>query len=156
MVETPDEIVFHKVEACECCGKNLKNLPSEGKEKRQQYDIPPMKTIVTEHQSERKHCGCGHLNYAFPAGVENTVQYGPNMKTLAVYLQNYQLLPYERTAEMFSDLFGHSPSVGSLYQFNAKAYQKLETFEDRLKQLLAMCMVLGFDETGFRVLAKCM
>ena len=73
---------------------------------------------------------------------------------MMVYLQNYQLLPYERTKELISDLFNHNVSKGTLYNTSNSAYNKLEKFENRLKELLTYCMVAGFDETGFRVLSK--
>jgi transposase len=43
---------------------------------------------------------------SFPAGVNAPVQYGPRVKTTAVYLRDYQLLPLERLAESMRDLFG--------------------------------------------------
>jgi len=64
--------------------------------------------------------------------IKECVHYGPNIKGTVVYLQDYQLLPYGRTKKLIKDLFGHSISKGSLYNFQKKAYNKLETFEDKL------------------------
>ena len=99
-------------------------------------------------------CSCGHTNKVFPLGVNHYVQYGPNIKGTLVYLQDYQLLPYERTKELVKDLFGHSISTGTLYNIGKYAYEKLESFEEQLKKLLTSCLVVGFDETGFRVMAN--
>ena len=63
-------------------------------------------------------------------------------------------MPYERTKELIKDLFCHSISKGSLYNFREKAFNKLENFEERLKTLLCLSLVLGFDETGFRINKK--
>jgi len=130
MSEQVDEVKKHEVEYCKNCDKNLKNQTADSIEKRQVYDIPEIKIGITEHQSEVKQCTCGCVNKAFPKGVDHSVQYGPNIKGTVVYLQDYQLLPYGRTKELIKDLFGHSISKGSLYNFRKKAYNKLETFED--------------------------
>ena len=60
-----------------------------------------------EHRAERKRCPCcGTLNRAeFPEAVAQPVQYGPRLQGIAAYLKNYGLLPYQRTAELFEDLF---------------------------------------------------
>jgi transposase len=154
MVEQPDEIKYHKVNCCECCQKKLSNQKADRIERRQVYDIPPLHIKITEHQSEVKICSCGHTNKSFPIDVDNPVGYGSKIKSLLVYLQNYQLLPYERTTELVSDLFNHTISKGTLFNTGKSAYDKLEVFETRLKELLTYCMVAGFDETGFRVMAQ--
>lgn len=154
MVESPDEIVFHKVGCCENCQKELSRQEVDGVERRQIFDIPPLDIRITEHQSEVKVCSCGYTNKSFPVGVNNPVAYGSNIKSILVYLQTYQLLPYERTTELISDLFNHQISKGTLYNTSKSAYNKLAAFENRLKELLTDSSVTGFDETGLRVLAS--
>lgn len=154
MTTSPDEITFHKVDRCEHCNKNLNHHSVTQIERRQIYDIPPLQIKITEHQSEVKICSCGCTNKAFPIGVDHPVAYGSNIKSLIVYLQNYQLLPYQRTTELISDLFNHNISKGTLYNTSKSAYTKLETFEIRIKDLLRYSKVVGFDETGFRVNSK--
>ena len=154
MAAHPDEVISYKVDYCEGCNKNLNSQVADRIERRQIYDIPPLHIKITEHQSEVKICSCGCTNKAFPQGVDHSVAYGSNIKSLIVYLQNYQLLPYERTTELISDLFNHNISKGTLYNTSKSAYNKLEDFENRLKELLTYCLVAGFDETGFRVMSK--
>jgi len=155
MVASPDAEELHKVEFCACCHKNLRKQKAEAIESRQVYDLPPLELIVTEHQVEVKRCPCGHINKAdFPSGVNHYVQYGPNIKSLLVYMQDYQLLPYERTQEFVKDIFGHQLSTGTLYNIRQYAYEQLTTFEDRLKALLRVALVAGFDETGIRIMAQ--
>ena len=146
-----DKVEEHQIDKCEKCDKDLTNQIADWIEKRQVYDIPKVLLQVTEHHSEVKLCSCGCVNKAFPKGVEYKVQYGPNIKSTVVYLQDYQLLPYERTKELIQDLFSHSISKGSLYNFRQNAYDHLEDFEQRLKTLLCLSLVVGFDETGFRI-----
>jgi hypothetical protein len=42
------------------------------------------------------------------------VQYGPGVKARVLYLQQYQLLTYARTAEAMRDLFGCRLSTGTV------------------------------------------
>lgn len=155
MVESPDEEKLHEVEVCDCCRKSLRRQKPDSIERRQIYDLPPLELIITEHQAEVKRCSCGHVNRAaFPAGVSHYVQYGPNIKSLLVYMQDYQLLPYERTKELVQDIFGHQLSSGTLYNIRRTAFGRLATFEERLKALLAAAVVAGFDETGIRIMAQ--
>lgn len=156
MSDTPDEIIRHEVLSCEHCGTDLSTFPVEKQQRRQVYDIPPLKLIVTEHQTEVKTCTCGcQTSSVFPDTVSHYVQYGSRIKGLGLYLQNYQLLPYERSAELMADLFGHQISVGTLYNAQKYAYEQLAPFEIDLKTLLTAATIAGFDETGFRVLTKC-
>lgn len=114
MVANPHVIAPHKVEVCACCQKSLRRQKADAIERRQVYDLPPLELAITEHQAEVKRCSCGYANRAdFPPGVNHYVQYGPNIKSLLVYMQDYQLLPFERTKEFVQDIFGHQLSTGT-------------------------------------------
>ena len=114
-VEKPDRVEVHRLDACECCGRPLGDQPPEQVEKRQVHDLPPRQRVVTEHQAEIKLCSCGHRNQgAFPVGVNAPVQYGPRARAAAVYLNNSQFLPYERTCQLLDDLFACPMSEGTL------------------------------------------
>jgi transposase len=121
-----------------------------GIEKRQVFDIPPLKLEVTEHQSEVKICpGCHTLNRGgFPAGVSQPVQYGGRAKGFAVYLNQYQLIPYQRVTEMFEDLFGQPISQGTLLNALEACYGHLESTEEWIKSGILNSHSAHFDETG--------
>ena len=155
MVASPDVVERHKVSVCACCQKSLDKQEVIGTVKRQVYDLPPLELRISEHQVEVKRCSCGHVNRAnFPLGVDHYVQYGPNIKSLLVYMQDYQLLPYERTKEFVEDLFGHQLSAGTLYNIRQSTFEKLASFEEQLKAVLTTAAVAGFDETGIRITAQ--
>ncbi len=155
VVESPDQTILHKVESCSNCHQDLSDQLVIGLIKHQVYDIPLLRMLISEHQSEVKVCTCGCRNVGLmPDYASHYVQYGPNIKTLMTYLQDYQLLPYERSAQLVSDLFEHTISQGTLYNIRSKAYEALEDFEQNLELFLCAATLAGFDETGLRVIAK--
>lgn len=155
MVATPDTTVIHTINQCDCCGNNLpKN--SETYNARQVFDLPAIKIQVTEHRAIQKTCTvCGTQNTAnFPEGITQKAQYGNNLKSLCVYLQNYQMLPYARCKEFIADLTGHSISTGSLSNFQAVCVTRLEGYEQEVKKQLLQSPILHADETGIRLNGK--
>lgn len=154
-VSQPDMIEYHTVTHCEQCAKSLETVTAEGFEERQIFDIPPPRIEVTAHRAEKKRCNCGHLNTAaFPAEVTASVQYGTRIKAVAVYLNQYQLIPYARVEEILESFYGVSLCESSLYNFNLQAYQALEETETQIKESLKQQPVLHADESGIRVEGK--
>lgn len=152
MVEKPDRIVPHRVERCAGCGRSLAHQQPDRVERRQVFDLPEPKLEVTEHQAEVKTCPCGCVNRAvFPSEAAAPVQYGPRVKSVGVYLAEYQLLPFDRLAEIMRDLFAcESFSEGTLANFKADCSRRLEPVEAAIRDQAAAAPVAGFDETGVR------
>jgi len=150
MTDSPDSITIHGVSACSSCGRSLKEIEPDGYRKRQVFDLPPIEIKVEEHRSEEKSCPhCGHVNRApFPEGVEQPTQYGPAVKAYAVYLNQYQLLPYGRIKELFLDLFGTGLSAGTIVNANMTCYEALKPVEDMIKDKVTASGIVHFDETG--------
>ena len=152
MVQKPDRIVPHRLERCSGCGRSLAGQEPDRVERRQVHDLPEPKLEITEHQAEVKTCSCGCVNRAaFPPEAAAPVQYGPHVKSVAVYLGEYQLLPFERLAEIMRDLFAcESFSEGTSANFKADCSRRLEPVEAAIRDLAAAAPVAGFDETGVR------
>jgi len=152
MAEKPDRTVRHAVERCQDCGRSLAQQEPERVERRQVFDLPEPKLEVTEHHSEVKTCPCGCVNRAaFPPEAVAPVQYGPRVKSVGVYLGEYQLLPFDRLAEIMRDLFAcETFSEGTLANFKADCSQRLEPVEAAIRGLATAAPVAGFDETGVR------
>jgi len=62
----------------------------------------------------------------FPETITQPVQYGPEIKAQAVYLNQYQLIPLARTAETLEAFYGHRPSQASLIAANQIAAKQVE------------------------------
>ncbi|MFV1974985.1 MAG: DUF6444 domain-containing protein [Candidatus Scalindua sp.] len=148
-VDNPDETIEHKITGCEKCNKNLSAQETERYETRQVFDVE-IKRIVIEHKAEIKTCvGCGSVNIGkFPAEVSKAVQYGTGVKSLSTYMSLYQLIPYKRVENFFTDQIGFPVSSGSVFNFNMEAFTKLEEFEMQLKEKLLNSPLNHCDETG--------
>ena len=154
--DTPDHTLFHRVLVCTGCGADLSSSPVQDVSRRQVYELPPLSLEITEHQAEIKACPCCHttMQAPFPDGVRHKTQYGPRVKALLVYLHNYQLVPYQRIGELFSDLFGQGISGGLIYSANQRAYDQLAGNEQAIKAALSLARVTHFDETGLYEMGK--
>ncbi len=152
LVAKPDRTLRHPVERCAGCGRSLTQQAPDRVERRQVFDLPEPKLEVTEHQAEVKTCACGCRNRAaFPPEVTAPVQYGLRVKGVAVYLKEYQLLPFDRLTEILRDLFGCDTfSEGTLANFSADCSRRLEPVDEIIRARAAKSDVAGFDETGVR------
>ena len=153
LVDDPQVVIPHVPEVCGCCGTPLTAAQEVGRERRQVIEIPQARPEVTEHQAVQKVCPICQTVTAgeFPPEVTQPVQYGPRTKAAAVYLQTYQLLSYERTAEAMGDLFGVYPSEGTLATAQQTAYTQLAGVEQVIREALRIADVAHVDETGVRV-----
>ncbi len=152
-VQQPDRIVYHRREQCQRCKAPLADSELISTQKRQLIDLPEVKLTVTEHRSEMRRClSCGQINKAgFPDHIQAPVQHGPRLKARAVYLLQYQLLPYERSCELLEDWFGYRLSAASLAGFARECAGKLVRSEAQIKARLKQARVIHLDETGLRV-----
>jgi transposase len=151
-VARPDREVRHEPGCCGRCGAGLAGRPVTGLERRQVFDLQPVRAEVTEHQLIERECGCGHrTRAAAPAGAGAPVQYGPRIAAVIVYLYAGQFLSKERTAVALSELFGIPCSSGTVAALAARAAGRLDGFAEQVRQGITASDVAGFDETGFRV-----
>ena len=153
----PDQIEVHHVVECKKYQRSLEDVKVVEHEQRQIFDIPIIKIEVSEHQREIKIClYCGEKNKAdFPETVTQPVQYGPEIKGLAVYLNQYQLIPLERTAEILEALYGHPVSEASLIAASKETVKQIEAVNEAIKKQITMEeKVVHFDETGLRMEGK--
>jgi transposase len=156
-VEHPDRKEVHRVSHCHHCQRSLEDVEASGIEKRQVFEVPREHIEVTEHQAEIKHCPqCGETSKAdFPEGVTQPMQYGPEVKAQAVYFNKYQLLPLERTGEVFETLYGQALSEGTILEACQEVAEQVEPGNAAIqKHLTEKEETVNFDETGARVEGK--
>jgi transposase len=125
-----------------------------GFESRQVVDLE-ISCIVTEYRAQVLEDAQGKRYVApFPKGVSRPIQYGQSIKAHAVYLSQFQLIPYERVADYFINEASIPISVGSLFNFNQEAYELLGEFDALAKQKLIQAALVHADETGINVNGK--
>ena len=156
MSDNPDHTIVHEVNRCEHCGHSLKDRVPSDIERRQIFDIPPISVEVFEHQAEVKECPhCGKVNRAtFPEQITAPAQYGPRLKATAVYLRQYQLLPFKRTCELFHDLFSIDLCDGTLMNITESCSELLNEPLEQIRQQLEESRVINVDETSSSVEGK--
>ena len=149
---TPDVIEKHRPEKCQHCQAKFEpDMVASQVDKRQVLDLPPLHFITTEHQVETIVCPhCRATTAAnFPEFVTNSVQYGSQVKQLALYLKCEQLIPYERSRQLLADLFGLPVATSSLQNFVTQGAQAVEPVANLIKEAIIRSEVAHADETGF-------
>jgi transposase len=151
--EKVDRIIVHRPTCCEYCGESLAQTPGKLLERRQVHDLPPIEVVVEEHQIEQVCCPhCQELSQgSFPPSVKATVQYGPQVRAWAVYLNQYQLIPMDRTCQLMEEGLGCPISEGTLFNWITEASAGLEMTMERIKQGLLYSKLMHNDETGIHI-----
>ena len=125
--------------------------------KRQVVDIDISK-VITEYRAQILENEQGKQFVAdFPEGVNSHIQYGSSIKAHAVYLSQYQLLPYNRIEEYFSDQLNIPISAGSIFNFNKRAFELVSSSgaeESIKKSLRTSTSSVHVDETGINIAGK--
>lgn len=125
-----------------------------GYRSRQVFDID-ISRVVTEYRAQVLVDQHGREYVApFPEKVGKAVQYGCGTKAHAVYLSQYQLIPYQRVAEHFADQMNIPISEGTVFNFNKQAYELLFDFEKRVQAELMGAKLAHADETGINIGGK--
>ncbi len=144
-VEDPDKIQPIPVDQSSLPQGNYREV---GYETRQVIDLK-ITRWVTEYQAQILEDEAGkRYTASFPEGVDRHVQYGKELKAHAIYLSQYQLIPYKRISEYFHDQAGIAIGTGSIFNFNNEAFSRLASFDKIVKEQLIASPVCHVDETG--------
>ncbi len=156
-VSKPDHVKVHRVGECQHCHTSLRKVKAQRHEKRQIFDLPPVRVEVTEYCAEVKCCPhCGKESKGvFPQDVTQPVQYGAEIKAQAVYLNQYQMIPLERVSETFEEFYEHRLSEGTIVEACQDAAERVAPVSQAIKKhLTEQEKVVNFDETGARIDGK--
>lgn len=156
MVAEPTYVVAHQLDLCHECGASLAEVSVSGLEKRQVFDIPPVQVEVCEHQAEIKQCPCcgKEVKAPFLESVTQPVQYGNRLRAQISYLNNYQLLPWQRTCDLVEEFYQHRPAQGLIPSSNQQLEQSIDPSLTEIWRQLQRANVVHFDESGVRVVGK--
>jgi transposase len=149
----PHRVVEHQPRQCRSCHASLAAGQFIRHLRQQVWEVIPAKLKVTEHRLAVARCpSCGRTTQGeFSGAVRSGVQYGPGVKARVLYLQQYQLLPYQRTSEAMRDLFGCHLSTGTVANIVRECADELVATELKIKQRLRRSPVIHSDETGLRI-----
>ena len=150
-IDDPDETIELHVDRRTIPKGDYKRI---GFQSRQVFDFN-IQMLVTEYKAEILQNQQGKQFVAsFPEGVSKAVQYGAGIKANAVYMNCYQMSSLSRIEDHFKDQLGLPVSQGSVYNFSKEAYNRLEYFEDWVKQALLNAEINHADETGVNIGGK--
>jgi transposase len=156
LVAMPDEIVEQRPAVCVHCQAPLTEEPALLRERRQVQELPAVRLRVTEYQALHVRCPqCQAVSVgAFPAAAPSRAQYGPQLRALAVYLVEEQLLPLGRVQRLLADFASVRLGRGTLVRWIGQAAATLAPVEAELTAALRQAAVLHNDETGVRRAGK--
>lgn len=156
-VAHPDHTEVHAVKRCHHCQASLESVTAVEYEKRQVFDVPPVRVEVTEHQAEIKECPiCHQITVGeFPPEISQPVQYGERIKAQMVYFNQQHHVPLERTTEILEDLYGQVVSEGTIVEACNQVAKRVEPVNQAAREeLQATSGTAHFDETGARIEKK--
>jgi transposase len=152
----PDRVALHAPAACAGCGHAFAaEAPAVAVagERRQVFELPPVVLVCTEHRLAERACPrCGACTRGrFPPEARATVQYGPGLLALGLYLTTQHLLPVARAAEVLAALTGQRLSPATLLAAEGRCATTLAPVTARILTGLARSAVVHLDETAFYV-----
>lgn len=152
----PDDIITHMPAGCEQC-PHYQECRASAKvcETRNEMDAV-VKVSLVQHDVLEISCPIHHdqRRGEFPKDLNAYVQYGPNLKALAVALNTVGAVSLSRTSEILKGVFGipiTPATIGSMvHRVSLKTSDPLSQIENGLTESSS----LHGDETGFRVEGK--
>ena len=152
LVDEPDHLVVMALEGACSCGRCRSQIDVQPLPERRQVIELVVRREVTEYRVVAGTCACGRMHRSdFPEKIAAPVQYGPGVCAFAVYMTQYQLLPFERTAAALEELAGIAISPGSLYSVVATAGARVQAPVAAIREALVAAPLAHADETGVRV-----
>ena len=148
-VSNPEHTIIYRKNGKCSCGRCLGNAEIVGVVRKQVVDLAEIKIEVTEHQAQTTKCKCGKVyREEFPHGISAPIKYGNTIKALATYFITQQLLPVQRTKQIFKDILNVDLSEATLQSYTVDAYEGLETTDKAIQDKIIESPIMHADETG--------
>jgi transposase len=153
MTKEPDEYMYHEPKCCsDCSGYDSCKAKEFHGQPHYEIDIE-VKPVITAHFQVSRICPkvSNLISGRLPIGINSTMQYGANLKALAVSLNTQGMVSINRTHEILSGVFGVPISCGSIAKMIRDAASAVSPTVNEIKELLIQQDVVHFDETGIRI-----
>ena len=154
--QTPDAIVRCRPATCEGCGEPLPLGDQRRVGRSQVVELPPVRPVVVEAWQYAARCGaCGHRTKGtYPAGLEPTRTFGPQIEALLGYFHERHHVGYERLVEICRDLFGLQLSEGAIDNALRRLAERARPAYEAIGAEVRAGPVIGSDETSARVAGR--
>jgi transposase len=151
-----DVIVRCRPSTCAGCGEPLPLAGQRRVGRSQVIELPPIRPVVVEAWRYAASCsGCGHRTKGtYPAGLEPTRTFGPQVEALLGYFHERHHVGYERLVEVCRDLFGLPISEGGIDNALRRLAERARPTYEAIGAEVRAGPVIGSDETGARVAGK--
>jgi len=152
---TVETVEIIPVDACETCGEDLTDLPSEGHERRTRIDIV-FEKVVSHVDAEIKRCPrCqAQTKGAFPQELSGPLQYGSGIKAYMLNLLLAQMLSLKRVQQSIHTLIDLLISEATILKYVMQLHQALAAWEQAAIEQILSQPTLHVDETSLRVERK--
>ena len=154
--QQPDVIVRCRPTICQGCGEPLPLSGQRRVGRSQVVELPPIRPVVVEAWQYAARCGgCGQrAKGTYPAGLEPTRTFGPQIEALLGYFHERHHVSYERLVELCRDVFGLPISEGGIDKALGRLAERARPTYEALGAAVRASPVIGSDETGARVAGK--
>jgi transposase len=150
-----DATVDYSATQCVKCGEVLCGDDEIGEvERYQTSEVPPVKTVVTEHRACDRRCKCGTINTGrLPNSVRESA-FGPRAQALVGTLAGRYQMPRSATRECLDQIFGLQMSDGTIQRIVEDVGDALEAPYNDALEVVRAAPVRHFDETPWYIKNK--
>lgn len=107
--------------------------------------------VVQAVACPKEECDSILLSGSFPSDVSSSMQYGSQVKAMAMTLTSYGFTSWEKTRVIMGSFLGRSMGKGCIEDFSFELAAKLQNTIEGIKNALWLSKICCLDETGYRV-----
>jgi transposase len=150
-----DATVDYSAKQCIKCGDELSAENEIGEvERYQTSEVPPVKTVVTEHRACDRRCKCGTINKGRLPDSARKNAFGPRAQALVGTLAGRYQMPRSATRECLDQIFGLQMSEGTIQRILENVGTMLATPYNEALQAVREACLRHFDETPWYIKNK--